>query len=286
MMTEENKNDLLLDHNYDGIRELDNKLPPWWLYLFYVTIVWGIGYLIYYHVLGIGDLSRAEYMKEMDPSWKPSVPSEGFSIGYHSPWYRSEDLTPRSRLAIAKAEEAAILPAEAEIGDKGTALSGLDFNQLILAAMKVSEPEDLEKLKNAFPAIWSQYEAMQSGASSIPDAASGEPEPEAEIEPLTDEASLMAGLRIFEANCVTCHGKNGEGGIGPNLTDDYYMHGKGMTNTVNIIVNGIPAKGMISWRGILNKGQINQVASYILTLHGTNPPNAKAPQGEKIEIMN
>ena len=284
-MTNENENDLLLDHNYDGIRELDNKLPPWWLYLFYITIVWGIGYLIYYHVLGIGDLSHAEYMKELDPSWKPSAPAEGFSIGYHSPFYRSEDLTPRRRLAIAKAEEAALLSADAELGDRGAAVSELDFEQLILAAMKVSEPEDLEKLKNAFPAIWSQYEAIQSGAP-LPVAAAAEPEPEVEIEPLTDEASLAAGLRIFEANCITCHGKNGEGGIGPNLTDDYYLHGKGMTNTVKIIVNGIPAKGMISWRGILNTDQINQVASYLLTLHGTNPPNAKAPQGEKIEAMN
>ncbi len=283
-MTEKNENDLLLDHNYDGIRELDNKLPPWWLYLFYVTIVWGIGYLIYYHVLGIGDLSHAEYMKELDPSWKPSAPSEGFSIGYHSPFYRSEDLTPRRRSEIAKTGEAAMLFTEAERGDKGAAVSELDFEQLILAAMNVSKPEDLEKLKNAFPEIWSKYEAMQSGAPSIPEAASAEPE--VEIEALTDEASLAAGRRIFEANCITCHGKNGEGGIGPNLTDDYYLHGKGMTNSVKIIVNGIPAKGMISWRGILNKEQINQVASYILSLHGTNPSNAKAPQGEKIGTIN
>ena len=57
--------DKLLDHDYDGIRELDNSLPPWWLNLFYITILWGIGYFTYYHVLDIGDSSIEEYNKEM-----------------------------------------------------------------------------------------------------------------------------------------------------------------------------------------------------------------------------
>ncbi len=55
----------LLDHNYDGIQELDNQLPPWWLKLFYITIIWGIGYFMYYHVFEIGDLSEDEYKREM-----------------------------------------------------------------------------------------------------------------------------------------------------------------------------------------------------------------------------
>ncbi len=283
-MSREKDKDILLDHDYDGIKELDNKLPPWWLYLFYITIIWGIGYLIYYHVLGMGDLSHAEYMKELDPNWSSSRASTGFSIGYTSPFYGPEDITPRHRIEIAKAEEAAAKFLAIEHLERGEGVSNLNFEQLILAAMKISNPEDMEKLKNAFPEIWSKYQSPQ------PDKPSSTPvvpvEPEVEIEPLTDESSLASGHQIFEANCITCHGKNGEGGIGPNLTDDYYLHGRGMASTVKIIVNGVPAKGMISWRGILKEDQIKQVASYILTLHGTNPPNAKAPQGEKIDAMN
>jgi len=282
-MSKENEKDILLDHDYDGIKELDNKLPPWWLYLFYITIIWGVAYLIYYHVLGIGDSSYAEYMKEVDPEWSASKAASGFSIGYNSP-FSGTDLTPLQRIEKARAEEtAAQLSAGGSTG-KGATLSDLDFDQLILAAMKRSSPEDLEKLKNAFPEIWTKY---QSGQTDVKPAESGTPAaPRPEVAPLTDEASLAAGKQIFEANCVTCHGKNGEGGIGPNMTDDYYLHGRGMNNTVNIIVNGVPAKGMISWRGILKEDQIQQVASYILTLPGTNPPNAKAPEGEKIDQMN
>ena len=86
----------------------------------------------------------------------------------------------------------------------------------------------------------------------------------------------------YNTNCATCHGQSGEGGIGPNMTDDYYIHGAGMNNTIQVIKSGVPAKGMISWRGILKEPQILEVASYIMTLQGTNPPNAKAAQGEKI----
>jgi mono/diheme cytochrome c family protein len=282
-MSKENEKDVLLDHDFDGIKELDNKLPPWWLYLFYITIIWGIGYLIYYHVLGIGDSSYAEYMKEIDPEWKATQASAGFSLGYTSPFYRSEDLTPRRRLEQALAAEAAARVAAAEGRKTDMNAGAMNFEQLILAAMKLSSPEDLDKLRTAFPAIWSKYQSTGSEPTAEPAAPA---EPETEIEPLTDDASLAAGKDIFEANCVTCHGKNGEGGIGPNLTDDYFLHGRGMNSTVKVITNGVPAKGMIAWRGILKEDQIRQVASYILTMHGTNPPNAKAPQGEKIEPMN
>jgi len=283
-MSKENEQDLLLDHNYDGIRELDNKLPSWWLYLFYITIIWGIGYLIYYHVLGIGDSSYSEYMKELDSNWTAPPAKAGFSLEYHSPFYAKTDLTPLRQLENAlKAKAAARLAASVEKAGEST-VSTLNFDQLILAAMKISKPEDLDKLKIAFPDIWKQFESENSGSISA-----GQPEPEepaVQIAPLTDQASLSEGKTIFETNCATCHGNNGEGGIGPNLTDDYYLHGEGMTNTVHTITNGVPVKGMISWRGILKEDQIKKVASYIQTLYGSNPPNAKAPQGEKIERMN
>jgi len=90
------EDDLLLDHDYDGIRELDNSLPPWWLNLFYVTIIWGFGYLAYYHVLGIGDLSDAEYQKEMNPNWVRAGETTG-TVGYHSPYYSAGgDVTQRT----------------------------------------------------------------------------------------------------------------------------------------------------------------------------------------------
>ena len=96
------------------------------------------------------------------------------------------------------------------------------------------------------------------------------------------KANIEKGKEIFVKNCVSCHGPQGQGIIGPNLTDDYWLHGAGINNVVHTITFGVPAKGMITWRGVLKEKQILQVASYILTLHGTNPPNPKAPQGEKV----
>ena len=85
-------------------------------------------------------------------------------------------------------------------------------------------------------------------------------------------------------NCVSCHGNNGEGIVGPNLTDDYWIHGGGIVNIFKIIKNGVPENGMISWRQQLSPKQIQQVASYILKFEGTNPPNAKEPEGNLYEI--
>ena len=95
---------------------------------------------------------------------------------------------------------------------------------------------------------------------------------------------LVAGKDIYTKNCATCHGQGGEGGVGPNITDDYWIHGAGMNNLVAIVKNGVPAKGMISWRSILNDNQIIQVSSYMMSLYNTNPPNPKKPQGEKVDM--
>lgn len=180
--------EILMDHSYDGIRELDNVLPPWWVYLFWGSIVWGFGYLFYFHISAKGDLSAAEYEKEM-------------------------------------------------------------------AAAKIA------------------VEKYRATLSNLVD--------ENTVELLTDEKSIEAGKAIFDKNCFTCHGMVGEGNsIGPNLTDAYWLHGGGIRNVFTTIKYGVPAKGMISWEKQLPAGDIQHVASYILSLQGSNPPNGKAPQGE------
>jgi mono/diheme cytochrome c family protein len=282
-MVEKNEKDVLMDHDYDGIQELDNDLPPWWLWLFYISIIWSVFYLIHFHVLGTGDSSEVEYLKEINPDIEISTAGAEFSIGYQSPFHSSaEERTPLSRVqdALANEKEAAILAAQKEEGS--LSIQDLSFKEVMIAGMTVASDEDLDKLKKAFPEIWTEY---QEGQTTKKDKITEVQEPESTIDPLTDSGSLAAGEAIYIANCLTCHGQFGEGGIGPNMTDEYYIHGSTLSNMIATILNGVPAKGMISWRPILKEEQILQVASYILTLHGSNPPNAKAPQGEKAEIF-
>jgi cytochrome c oxidase cbb3-type subunit 3 len=101
---------------------------------------------------------------------------------------------------------------------------------------------------------------------------------------LTDEASLALGKELWDKHCVVCHLAEGQGLVGPNLTDDYWIHGCDFEDIVNIIIVGVPEKGMISWKDQLTSAQIQQVSSYIVTLYGTNPPNPKDPQGEPCEM--
>lgn len=176
--------ELLAGHEYDGIQELDNKLPKWWVGLFYITIIWSAVYMVHYFVLQTGDLQAAEYDKEM-----------------------------------------------AEAADKYKKPAGSDIN---------AENVTL----------------------------------------LTDEASLAAGKVIYDKSCAVCHLSKGEGLVGPNMTDQYWIHGGSIGDLFDIIVVGVPEKGMISWKDQLTPKQIQEVSSYILSLQGTNPPNQKEPQGE------
>ncbi|MCE1163924.1 MAG: c-type cytochrome [Bacteroidetes bacterium] len=96
---------------------------------------------------------------------------------------------------------------------------------------------------------------------------------------LTEQADLDKGKEIFTANCVNCHAADGGGSVGPNLTDQYWIHGGGIKNVFTTIKYGVPAKGMITWQNQLNPKQIQQVASYVLTLQGTKPAAPKAPEG-------
>ena len=181
---------ILLDHDYDGIKELDNHLPPWWLGMFYGAILFGIFYLLNYHVW----------------HWSPSQAEE-------------------YEIAMNEA-------AEQKLAHAAVSTSAIDENA---------------------------------------------------VELLTDASDIERGKTIFTGNCAVCHGGAGEGGVGPNLTDEYWLHGGSMSDVYKTIVHGVPEKGMIAWEGTLKPADIQQVSSYIKTLAGTNPPNGKAPQGEKYE---
>ncbi len=100
---------------------------------------------------------------------------------------------------------------------------------------------------------------------------------------LDDATALNEGKEIFVKNCVSCHGPDGGGGIGPNMTDNFYIHGKGIEATMNTVINGVPEKGMVSWKAILKPEEVQKVASYVLSLHGTTPTNPKAPQGVEVK---
>lgn len=213
----------ILDHDYDGIRELDNLLPRWWLWLFYVTCAFSLVYLLYYHVLRVGYLQDDAYRREMDATYQ-RPPQHAMlrvldNMGYHPPWY-SPTYDQRQRFLLGGQAPATM----------------------------------------AVPVV--------------------DNSPIAFSEPLTAETDLAAGKRLFDANCVQCHGALGEGLIGPNLTDNYWIHGDQFADSVRTVVDGVLDKGMISWRGRLTPAQIHQVSSYVYTLRGTNPPKAKAPQGQ------
>ncbi|MBY0425585.1 MAG: c-type cytochrome [Cytophagales bacterium] len=178
---------LLMDHDFDGIYELNNPTPPWFMGLFYITIVFGFIYIGVYHVMGDGNIMETEYKEE------------------------------------------------------------------VLAAEKTHE------------------EYMKKFANSIN---------EDNVKALADAKGLEAGALIYKQNCVACHGEKGEGKVGPNLTDEYWLHGGSIKNIFHTVTEGVPSKGMISWKKQLNPLQVQQVSSYIMTLIGTKPANAKEPQGE------
>ncbi|MBP7273930.1 MAG: c-type cytochrome [Saprospiraceae bacterium] len=97
---------------------------------------------------------------------------------------------------------------------------------------------------------------------------------------------IKDGEAIFIQKCAVCHGAKGgsqPGGVGPNLTDEFWLHGGSLKDIFRTIKNGVPEKGMISWKDQVSPNQIAQISSFIKSLKGSNPPNAKEPQGDKWE---
>ncbi len=94
--------------------------------------------------------------------------------------------------------------------------------------------------------------------------------------------ALASGQSIFTTNCAACHATDGGGGVGPNLTDDYWLHGNSISEVFSVIKYGVVSKGMIPWQDQLTPEEIQQVSSYIVTLNGTSPANPKEPQGELV----
>ncbi len=102
-------------------------------------------------------------------------------------------------------------------------------------------------------------------------------------EKFKDEAMIAAGKDIYMVNCSPCHGTEGQGLVGPNLTDNYWIHGGAPADIVKTVIDGVPAKGMIAWKPILGVEKVEQVSAYVYSLIGTEPPNPKAPEGEPVD---
>ena len=88
---------------------------------------------------------------------------------------------------------------------------------------------------------------------------------------------------IYTTRCFACHADKGAGLVGPNLTDDYWLHGGKISDVRNVIINGVLEKGMLAWKDQLKADEINQITAFVWSLHGKNPPGAKAAQGEFVE---
>ncbi|HSI91419.1 MAG TPA: c-type cytochrome, partial [Adhaeribacter sp.] len=110
-----------------------------------------------------------------------------------------------------------------------------------------------------------------------------DPNAKTDYKVLTEASAIENGKALYAQNCAACHGQQGEGTVGPNLADEYWLHGGDVNDIFRTIKFGVTSKGMVAWDKKLSKDQILEVSSYILTLQGTNPPNGKAPQGEKHE---
>jgi cytochrome c oxidase cbb3-type subunit III len=100
------------------------------------------------------------------------------------------------------------------------------------------------------------------------------------LEPSTEQSILQKGSTIFATLCAPCHRADGGGLVGPNLTDDYWIHGPSFQDNVKTVINGVPEKGMLSWRSTLKPEEIKAVCSFIYTLRGTKPVNPKLPENQ------
>lgn len=108
------------------------------------------------------------------------------------------------------------------------------------------------------------------------------PSEEALLAIMADASRREQGKKTYAEKCAACHGIEGAGMIGPNLTDAYWIHGKGgISDLLLVVSDGVPDKGMPPWKTMLPKDELLSVVAYVKTLNGTNPSNPKAPQGTK-----
>jgi cytochrome c oxidase cbb3-type subunit III len=184
-------NDQLKESNYDGIQEYDNDLPRWWVNLFWITIIWGVIYALWFH-------------------W-PSTP------------------TTEERLAIQMAE--------------------INARQL---KNSQSEPVDPAQVDQSLLLLVQKPEVLKQGSD------------------------------LYTAKCMACHGPQGQGLVGPNLTDDSWIHGGKIGEINSVIVNGVIEKGMLSWKAMLTTDEINAVTAFVWSIRGTNPPNLKPAEGQLV----
>lgn len=98
---------------------------------------------------------------------------------------------------------------------------------------------------------------------------------------MADPSMMNGGKKLFQGKCATCHGMFGEGGIGPNLTDEHWLHGPQLMDIYRTVREGVTDKGMLAWERQLRPAELMAVSAYAGSLLGSQPPNAKPPQGER-----
>jgi len=127
------------------------------------------------------------------------------------------------------------------------------------------------------------YEADMKAFADAHPAPTGGSSPDRLLALAKDPKEVSEGKEVFTKNCVVCHGADGGGVIGPNLADDYWIHGAALDSVYAVIANGVLAKGMPPWGKMLKPEDMERVVAYVVTLRGTNPANPKAPQGVLVQ---
>ncbi len=151
----------------------------------------------------------------------------------------------------------------------GTIIFALTYSVFFFGMGKFSQKDELAAELAAGKAQVAEFEKEHGAAVN-----------EDNVTLVTDAASIADGKSVFEKNCVPCHGPNGGGGIGPNFTDNYWIHGNQIKDLFRTITHGVPEKGMIPWETTLKPEQRQHVASFILTeFAGKNIAGGKEPQG-------
>jgi cytochrome c oxidase cbb3-type subunit 3 len=135
------------------------------------------------------------------------------------------------------------------------------------------------------PSIAQEYDTDAAEIMNLRFSEIGDLEPDRAtiVEYMAKPEWLAAGRAVFNANCVSCHGKNAEGMVGPNLTDDSWKHVVNVEDIASVIANGAANGSMPAWRNRLSHvNQIVLTAAYVASLRGSNPGGAKAPEGSVV----